>query len=71
MTDLITLIDNNGKYAFYTGENIHGIYRYLEIIGDPTTLTTSGKRSNNFGPSNSINNDTAYLHIYIIALRMR
>ena len=40
MTDLITLIDNNGKSADYDGGDIHGIYRYLEMIGDPTTLTT-------------------------------
>ena len=29
---------------------IHGLYRYLEMIGSPTKLTTSGQRSNNFGP---------------------
>ena len=71
MTDLIALIDNNGKYAVYTRENIHDIYRYIEMIGDPTTLTTSGKLSNNFGPSPSINNDTAYLQADTAALHMR
>ena len=40
MTDLITFLDNNVKYAVYEGGDIHGIYRYLEIIGSPTTLTT-------------------------------
>ena len=40
MTDIITLLDNNGKFAVYTGENIHGIYRYIEMIGSQTTLTT-------------------------------
>ena len=40
MTDLITLLENNGKYAVYEGWDIHGIYRYLEMIGAPTTLTT-------------------------------
>ena len=41
ITDTITFLDNNGKYAVYIGVNIHGIYRYLEIIGSPKTLTTS------------------------------
>ena len=40
MADLITFLDNNGKYAVYTGGNTNGIYCYLEIIGAPTTLTT-------------------------------
>ena len=26
MTDLITLLDDNGKYDVYTGGDIHGIY---------------------------------------------
>ena len=38
MTDLITFIDTNGKYAEYNGGDIHSIYRYLDIIGAPTTL---------------------------------
>ena len=41
MTDLITFLENNGKYAVYTGGNINGIYHYLDMIGSPTTLTTS------------------------------
>ena len=49
MTDLITFIDNKGKYAAYDGGDIHGIYRYLDMIGASTTLTTSGHRSNHFG----------------------
>ena len=36
MTDLITFIDKNGKCAVYDGGYIHGIYRYIEIIGAPT-----------------------------------
>ena len=32
MTDFITLLENNRKYAVYTGENIHGLYCYIEII---------------------------------------
>ena len=58
MADIITLLDNNGNSVVYKGGNIHGIYRYIYMIGDPTTLTTSGQHSNNFGPSSSINNDT-------------
>ena len=51
MTDFTTFLDNNGKLAVNTGGNIHGIYRYTEIIGDLTTLTTSCQRSHDFGPS--------------------
>ena len=50
MTDIIAFLDNNGKYYVYTGGNINGIYFYLEMIGYPTTLTTSGQRSHHFGP---------------------
>ena len=35
MIDIITLLDNNGKYAVYTGGYIHGICRYLEMVGAP------------------------------------
>ena len=41
ITDIITLLDNNGKSSVYKGGNIHGPYCYLEMIGAPTTLTTS------------------------------
>ena len=51
MTDIITFLDNNVKSAVYTGGYIRGIYRYLEMIGAPTTLTTSGHRYHHFGPS--------------------
>ena len=71
MTDLITFIDTKGKYAEYDGGDIHGIYRYLEIIGAPTTLTTSSHRSNNFDPSSSRNNDATTLQPVIAALRMK
>ena len=50
MKYLITFLDNNGKYAVYTGGNIHGIYHYIDIIGVPTKLTTSGQCSHHFGP---------------------
>ena len=50
MTDFITFLDKNRKYAVYTGGNIHGLYFYLEIIETPTTLTTSGQQSHHFGP---------------------
>ena len=71
MTDLITSFDKNGKSAVYEGGDIHGIYRYLEIIGAPTILTTSGQRYHNFGPSSSSNNDVETLQPFIAALRMR
>ena len=71
MADIITFLDNNGKFAVYIGEDIHGIYRYLEMIGDPTTFTTSGQRSHHFGPSSSSNNYAATLQPVIADLRMR
>ena len=37
------------KSAVYTEGNINGIYRYMEILGYPITLTTSGQRSHHFG----------------------
>ena len=40
MTDLITFLDNNGKYSVYTGGDIHGIYNYIEMLGSPTSLAT-------------------------------
>ena len=42
-TELITFLDKNGKSDVYTGGYIHGIYRYQEMIGAPTTLSTSGQ----------------------------
>ena len=57
MTDIITFLDNNGKYIVYTGGDIHGVYRYLETILDLTILTTSVQRSNHFRLSSSRNND--------------
>ena len=71
MTDLVTFIDNKVKSAVYDGGDIHGIYRYLEIIGDPTTLTTSGHSSHHFVPLSSSNNDAATLQPVIEALCMR
>ena len=71
MMDITTLLDNNGKSAVYTGGDINGIYNYLEIIGSPEILTTSGQQSQHFSPSSSINNDMAYLQPDIAALRMR
>ena len=61
MTDLIKFLGNNGKSAVYTGGDINGIYHYLEMIGYPTTFTTSGQRSHNSRPSSSINNYAATL----------
>ena len=50
MKYLITFLDNNRKFAIYTGVNIHGLCSYLDIIGAPTTFTTSVQYSHNFGP---------------------
>ena len=50
---------------------MRGIYRYLEIIGSPTTLTTSGQRSHNFGPSSSSNNYAETIQTVGAALCMR
>ena len=71
MIYLVTFLDKNGKSDVYEGGDIHGIYCYLEMIGAPTTLTTSGHRSHHFGPSYSSNNDSATLQPVIAALRMR
>ena len=71
ITDLTTPLDNNRKSDLYKGGDIYGIYRYLEIIGAPTTLNTSGQRSRNFRPSPPINNDAASIQPVIAALRMR
>ena len=71
MTDLITFINKNSKSSDYDGGDIHGIYRYIEMIGAPTTLTTSGHRSHHFGYSSSNNNDATTLQPGIAALRMR
>ena len=71
ITDIITFLDKNEKYAIYEGGDIHGIYRYLDMIVAPTTLTTSGHRSHHLGPSSSRNNDAANLQPVIVALRMR
>ena len=71
MTYITTLIDNNGKYAVYTGGGIHGIYCYLEIIGAPTTLTTSSHSSHHFSPSSSIKNYTSSLQPVIVYLHTR
>ena len=65
MTYLITLLENKEKSSVYTGGNINGIYRYLEIIGSPTALNTSVQRSHHFGPSSSINNDTETIQLFI------
>ena len=54
MTYLVALLDNKIKFAVYTGGNIRGICRYIEIIGAPTKLNTSGQISRHFCPLYSI-----------------
>ena len=71
MTYLITFLDKNGKSSVYIGGDIHGIYLYLEMIGAPTTFTTSGHRYHHFGPSFSSNNYASTLQPVIAALLMR
>ena len=71
MTDLITFLDKNRKSAVYTGGDINEIYLYLDMIGSPSSLTTSGKSSHHFSPSYSINNDIEYLQTVNAALRTR
>ena len=68
MIYLIKFLDNNGKYDVYTGRYIHVIYRYIDIIEAPKTLTTSCKRSRQFISSYSINNDAANLQPVISTL---
>ena len=71
MTDLTKFLDNNGKYAVYTGGDIHGIYWYIEMIVSPTTLTTSGQISHHLSPSSSIKNDAEHLQPVLAAIHMR
>ena len=71
MKDFTTFLDNNRKSTIYLGRNINRIYHYLEMIVYPNKFTTSGQRSNNFGPSSSTNNDTATTQPIIAALRVR
>ena len=71
MKDLITFLDNNIKSSIYTRVDIHGIYLYLDMIVDPTSLTTSGQRFHHFIPSYSRNNYAATLQPIIVDLRTR
>ena len=71
MTDLITFLDKNVKSDVYKRGDIHIIYRYQEMSGVPTTLTTSGQHSHHLRPSSSINNDEETPQPVIAALRMR
>ena len=71
MTYPITFLDNNGKCVVYTGGDIHGIYSYLEMIGDQTTLTTSGQCFHHFSPSSSSKNDAETPKPVIAALHTK
>ena len=71
MTDLVTLLDNNGKLTVYTGENIHGLYHYLKFIGFLPIFNTSVQRSHHFGASTSANNDTGNLKPVITDIHIR
>ena len=41
----MTFIDNYGREVLYSGSDIRDMYRYLDMIGDPTTLDYSSKTS--------------------------
>ena len=66
-----TTIRSSDLRMVVVGRDINVIYRYLEKIGSPTKLTTSGQRYHHLSPSYSINNDVATLQPVIVALRMR
>ena len=70
MTDIITFLDNHGNSAIYTGVSIHGLYCYIEIIGSPSTLTTSSQSAHHFDPSYFINIDTQTLQPVIVDLHI-
>ena len=70
MTDPIIFLDKNVKSFVYTGRNIHKLYWCLEIIGSPTTWTTSGRCYHSFGPSSSINIDTETLQSVITSIHI-
>ena len=71
MRDLFTFPDNNERSDVYTGEIIHGLYHYLEIIGSPNTLTTSGHCYHHFGPSSWTIHFIATIQPVIADFRMR
>ena len=68
MTYIITFLEKNRKSSVYIVGDICVIYCYLEMIGDPTTLTTSVQRSHHLSPSTYIKNDTTSLQLVIAAL---
>ena len=68
MTDIITFLDPNRRLSVYIGVNIHGLNCYLEIIGSPNILTTSGQLSRHFGPLFYTNNDIETLQPVIADL---
>ena len=69
--NLITLLDKKRKSDVFMVGDINDIYCYLEMIGDPTTLTTSAQIYHHFRPSSSSNNDSATLQPVITALCIR
>ena len=48
MTYLITYFDHYGKYAYYSGIDIHDLYCYLDVLEYPTKLTYSDQNSHSF-----------------------
>ena len=66
MTDIIKFLYNNGKSAIYIGGNMHELY--LEMIGSPTQLTSSGQRSHYFDTSYYTKNDTSNIYTVIVVI---
>ena len=70
MTDLITFLDNNITYAFYTGGYLWTL-SLSSNIGAPKTFKHSGHFPHHFGSSSSINNYKTTIQTVIEALCMR
>ena len=70
MTYKIILLNNNVKLAIYTGKKIHVLYRYIEIILSPNSLTSLGQRSRHVGTLSYIQNDTETIQPVIEAMRV-
>ena len=69
MTEIITYLDHNGKYAYYAGSDINDLYFYLYIIGDPTNWTYSGQNFHLFDLKT--NTYSGFLNPVISALQVK
>ena len=71
ITDLITFLDHHSKIAICTGENIHDLYNYLDMIGYSTNLNYPVQHYHPFDTSYSTNNGTASIHTVIANICVR